>query len=113
GDIVFGIASSGIHSNGYSLVRKIVDKSGLPLNKRVAGLGNRTLGRTLLEPTRIYTSLVNKLIQKVNIKAFAHITGGGITGNLNRVLPSKTDAIIHEGQWPVLPVFDFLEQQGP
>jgi phosphoribosylformylglycinamidine cyclo-ligase len=113
GDIVFGIASSGIHSNGYSLVRKIVDSTGLALNKKVAGLGSRTLGRTLLEPTRIYISLVSKILAKVSVKAFAHITGGGITGNLNRVLPSKTDAIIHEGQWPILPVFEILEKSGP
>lgn len=113
GDIVFGLPSSGVHSNGYSLVRKIVDKSGHPLSKRVAGLGNRNLGRTLLEPTRIYTKFINKLISKVPVKALAHITGGGITGNLNRVLPSKTDAIVHEGQWPIPPVFEFLEKQGP
>lgn len=113
GDIVFGIASSGIHSNGYSLVRRIIEKSGLAMNKKVSGLGNRTLGRTLLEPTRIYTGIVNKILAKVPVKAFAHITGGGITGNLNRALPSKTDAIIHEGQWPVLPIFDLLEKLGP
>lgn len=113
GDIVFGIPSSGIHSNGYSLVRKIVEKSGLPLNKRVAGLGNRSLGRVLLEPTRIYTGFVDKLLKKVPVKGFAHITGGGITGNLNRILPSKADAIIHERQWPLPPVFEFLEKQGP
>lgn len=113
GDVVFGIASSGIHSNGYSLVRKIVEKSGLPLNKRVKGLGPRSLGRVLLEPTRIYTSLVNRLIGKVPVKALAHITGGGITGNLNRVLPSKVDAVINESQWPLPPIFKFLEEEGP
>ncbi len=113
GDIVFGIPSSGIHSNGYSLVRKIIEKSSLPLNKKAAGLGNRTLGRVLLEPTRIYTSFINKLITKVPIKALAHITGGGITGNLNRILPSKTDAIVHEGQWPLPPIFELLEKHGP
>lgn len=113
GDIVFGIASSGIHSNGYSLVRKIVDKAGLSLSKRAPGLGNKTLGRILLEPTRIYTSLLSKLSAKVNIKALAHITGGGITGNLNRVLPAKTDAIIHEDQWNLPPIFEFLEKHGP
>jgi phosphoribosylformylglycinamidine cyclo-ligase len=113
GDVVFGISSSGVHSNGYSLVRKIVENSNLPLNKKVSGLGSRSLGKVLLEPTRIYTALVSKLIAKVNVKAFAHITGGGIVGNLNRVLPKNCDAIVHEGLWPVLPVFDFLEQQGP
>ncbi len=113
GDVVFGIASSGIHSNGYSLVRKIVEKSGLPLNKRVKGLGPRSLGRVLLEPTRIYTSLVNHLIGKVPVKALAHITGGGITGNLNRVLPSKVDAVINESQWPLPPIFKLLEEEGP
>jgi len=113
GDVVFGIASSGVHSNGYSLVRRIVENSGAPLNKKAPGLGNRTLGKILLEPTRIYTSLVAKLMAKVTIKGFAHITGGGIVGNLNRVLPAKCDAYVHEGLWPILPVFDWLEANGP
>ncbi len=113
GDVVFGIASSGVHSNGYSLVRKVVEKSGASLNKKAPGLGNKTLGKTLLEPTRIYTSLVSKLITKVNIKAIAHITGGGIVGNLNRVLPKKADAIVHEGLWPIPPIFEWLEENGP
>jgi phosphoribosylformylglycinamidine cyclo-ligase len=113
GDIVFGIASSGVHSNGYSLVRRIVENSGAALNKKVAGLGSKTLGKVLMEPTRIYTSFVNKLITKVPVKALAHITGGGITGNLNRVLPSKLDAIVHERQWPLPPVFKWLEENGP
>lgn len=113
GDIVFGLPSSGIHSNGYSLVRKVVETAGVSLNKRVPELGEKTLGQILLEPTRIYTKFINKLITKVPIKALAHITGGGITGNLNRVLPSKTDAIVHEGQWPLPPIFQFLEDSGP
>lgn len=113
GDVVFGIASSGVHSNGYSLVRKIVEKSGAPLNKRVSGLGTKTLGKALLEPTRIYTSLTAKLMAKVPVKGFAHITGGGIVGNLNRALPAKCDAIVHEGQWEIPPVFRWLEENGP
>ena len=113
GDVVFGIASSGVHSNGYSLVRKVVEKSGASLTKKAPGLGSRTLGKVLLEPTRIYTGLTAKLMKRVTIKGFAHITGGGIVGNLNRVLPAKCDAYVHEGLWPVLPVFDWLEQNGP
>lgn len=113
GDVVFGIASSGVHSNGYSLVRKVVEVSGASLSKKVAGLGNRSLGRVLLEPTRIYTKLVNALLEKVTIKGFAHITGGGITGNLNRILPSNMNAVIHESQWPLPPVFTWLEENGP
>ena len=113
GDIIFGLPSSGIHSNGYSLVRKIVEKSGVALNRKVPGLGGRSLGKVLLEPTRIYTSFVNKLLTKVPVKAFAHITGGGITGNLNRVLPPKVDAIVHENQWTIPPIFNWLEQNGP
>lgn len=113
GDIVFGIPSSGVHSNGYSLVRRIVESSGASLNKKAAGLGNKTLGKVLLEPTRIYTSFISKLITKVPVKGLAHITGGGITGNLNRVLPSKLDAIVHERQWPLPPVFQWLEENGP
>lgn len=115
GDVVFGLASSGIHSNGYSLVRKVlIDKGNLPLNKKIKGLGSKTLGKVLLEPTRIYTSLVNKILEKgVPIKALAHITGGGIPGNLNRVLPAKVDAFIEDGSWPVPPVFDLIQETGP
>lgn len=113
GDIVFGISSSGIHSNGYSLVRAIVDKSGADLKKKVSGLGSKSLGSILLEPTRIYARLLASLSAKVNIKGLAHITGGGIVGNLNRVLPAKCDAYVHEGQWTPPPVFGWLESAGP
>lgn len=115
GDVVFGLASSGVHSNGYSLVRKVlIEKAKLPLNKKMKELGGRTLGKALLEPTRIYTALVNKILdKKVPVKAFAHITGGGIPGNLNRVLPGKVDAFVEDGSWPVPPVFDLIEKHGP
>jgi len=110
GDVVLGLASSGIHSNGYSLVRKVLvdgheDELGVPR----ADLSGRTLAEVLLEPTRIYVrSVLDTLKAGAPIKGMAHITGGGITENLNRVLPEDLNARIHRGAWSVPPVFDLL-----
>jgi phosphoribosylformylglycinamidine cyclo-ligase len=112
GHKVIGIASSGLHSNGYSLVRKICfEKLKLKVHDRVDALG-RTIGEELLEPTRIYSETVRHLLRDFPIHGMAHITGGGIVDNLPRILPSTCKAMIHEGTWEVPPVFTFLQEGG-
>jgi len=109
GDVVLGLASSGIHSNGYSLVRKVLvegHEEGLGLPR--VDLGGATLGDVLLEPTRIYVRPVLATIAEVPVNAMAHITGGGITENLDRVLPEGCDAEIVRGSWRVPPVFGLI-----
>jgi phosphoribosylformylglycinamidine cyclo-ligase len=110
GDVVLGLASSGLHSNGYSLARRIVfDVMKLGLDAIFPGTG-RTVGDVLLEPTRIYVRAVLPLRERVH--AMAHITGGGITGNLPRVLPQGCRAIVRRRAWDVLPVFQALQARG-
>ena len=112
GDVLIGIPSSGLHSNGYSLARKVLLEHGrLKLRQRVPELG-RTLGEELLEPTRIYAKITRRLFRRFPIKGAAHITGGGITGNLPRVLPKGRRAVIERGSWPVPPVFDLIQKLG-
>jgi phosphoribosylformylglycinamidine cyclo-ligase len=111
GDVVIGIASSGLHSNGYSLARKaLLEKH--PLDARFDALGGRTLADALLEPTKIYAQDVLALLAKVPVKSFAHITGGGLPGNVPRNLPDGTKAIVDERRWPRPPVFDLVEREG-
>ncbi|MDD1621804.1 MAG: phosphoribosylformylglycinamidine cyclo-ligase [Methylococcaceae bacterium] len=109
GDKLIGIASSGPHSNGYSLIRKIVEKSGISLNDEVNG---KPLGKTLLEPTRIYVKPLLELLKTVPVHAMAHITGGGITENLPRVLPKDLNANIKLSTWQLPEIFTWLQQQG-
>jgi phosphoribosylformylglycinamidine cyclo-ligase len=112
GDVLIGIPSSGLHSNGYSLARKVLLERGqLKVNRRVADLG-RTLGEELLEPTRIYAKITKKLFANFRIKGAAHITGGGITGNLPRVLPAGRCAVVERGSWPVPAVFPLIQKIG-
>jgi phosphoribosylformylglycinamidine cyclo-ligase len=112
GDVLIGLPSSGLHSNGFSLARKVLLERGrLKLTQRVPELG-RTLGAELLEPTRIYAKLAAKLFSQFAIKGAAHITGGGIAGNLPRVLPAGRRAVIERGSWPVPPVFDLIQKIG-
>jgi phosphoribosylformylglycinamidine cyclo-ligase len=112
GDAVIGLASSGLHSNGYSLARKVLlEKAKLPLKKKVPELGI-TLAEELLKPTRIYVNAFNSLKKKVEVKGMAHITGGGIPGNLNRILPKKLDALVDESAWPVPPIFGLIQKLG-
>jgi len=112
GDVLIGIPSSGLHSNGYSLARKVLLEYGrLKLSRRIAELG-RKLGEELLEPTRIYAKLTKKLFGAFRIKGAAHITGGGITGNLPRVLPPGRHAVIERRSWPVPPIFALIEKIG-
>ncbi len=112
GDVLIGVPSSGLHSNGYSLARKVLLERGrLTLRRRIPELG-RTLGEELLVPTRIYAKLTRRLFARHPIKGAAHITGGGITGNLPRVLPKGRRAVIERGSWPVPPVFDLIRKIG-
>jgi phosphoribosylformylglycinamidine cyclo-ligase len=111
GDLVIGVASSGLHSNGYSLARKaLLDRH--PLDARLAGLGDRTLADALLEPTRIYAKDVLALLEKVAVKSFAHVTGGGLPGNVPRNLPDGTRAVLDERRWPRPAIFDVVEREG-
>ena len=98
GDVLIGIPSSGLHSNGYSLARKVLlERGGLKLNRRIPELG-RKLGEELLEPTRIYAKIAKTLFGAFRIKGAAHITGGGISGNLPRVLPQGRHAVVERGE---------------
>ena len=112
GDRVLGLASSGLHSNGYSLARKVVfDRLRLGLGDPMPGTG-RSVADELLEPTRIYVRPVLALLAAVAVKAMAHVTGGGLTGNLPRVLPDGCRARIDRGAWPVPPVFALIQDAG-
>lgn len=112
GDVVLGLASSGIHSNGYSLVRKILlEQAGLSLDQHVDALGAK-LGDVLLEPTRIYVRSVLALIESVEVKALSHITGGGFVENIPRMLPADVNVDIERGSWPVPPIFSLLRDEG-
>jgi phosphoribosylformylglycinamidine cyclo-ligase len=112
GDVLIGLPSSGLHSNGYSLARKVLlEEARLKLHQRIPELG-RSLGEELLEPTRIYARITRRLLAKFSIKGAAHITGGGITGNLPRVLPKGRRAVLKRGSWPVPPVFDLIQKLG-
>ena len=96
GDVLIGLASSGAHSNGYSLIRKVIDTYEVPLETKI---GEVSLAETVLAPTKIYVRSVLQLMQQLPVNALAHITGGGIPGNLNRVLPSDCHAIVNESSW--------------
>lgn len=109
GDVLVGIASSGPHSNGYSLIRKILEVAAADLDETLDG---RRLGETLLEPTRIYVKPLLALFERVRVHALAHITGGGLTENLPRVLPAGSKAVLEAGAWPRPAIFDWLQRQG-
>jgi phosphoribosylformylglycinamidine cyclo-ligase len=109
GDVVLGLASSGAHSNGYSLVRRILERSKPDLR---ADFHGRPLGDALLEPTRIYVKPLLALTSKVRVKGMAHITGGGLLENLPRVLPATLKAVIERKSWPMPPLFQWLQREG-
>jgi len=112
GDQLIGLASSGLHSNGYSLVRKVVfEHLGLSVKDRVKGIAG-TIGEELLVPTRIYVKPILGLLKEFPVHGLAHITGGGITDNLPRVIPSGCKAVVWKGSWPVHPIFHFLQEAG-
>ena len=109
GDVVLGLASNGAHSNGYSLIRKILQARNIDL---AAELEGRALSDLILAPTRIYVKPMLKLMKGVNVKGIAHITGGGLIENLPRILPGGLAVHIERGAWPVPPLFTWLKQQG-
>lgn len=109
GDTLIALASSGPHSNGYSLIRKILEVSNADLNQTV---GDRSLADALMEPTRIYVKNLLQLIKTVDVRAMSHITGGGLPENIPRVLPDGSCAIIDTDSWSLPPVFDWLKQAG-
>jgi phosphoribosylformylglycinamidine cyclo-ligase len=122
GDVLLGLASSGPHSNGFSLIRRIVDAAGGDLSAPLAGAdteapiagasGKRTLGETLLEPTRIYVKPLLALIAALPVKGMAHITGGGLVENTHRMFPDHVAARLHRERWPQPPVFAWLQRHG-
>jgi phosphoribosylformylglycinamidine cyclo-ligase len=109
GDVVLGLASSGVHSNGYSLVRKIIENSRADLS---SAFGDGTLGDALLAPTRIYVKSVLSAMRQARMKGLAHITGGGLVENVPRVLPSNVKASLRKSAWPRPPLFDWLQDNG-
>ena len=111
GDVILGIASSGLHSNGFSLVRKVFDVEHADLGRHVDALG-MPLGEALLTPTRIYVKPVLRLLESVAVKGIAHITGGGFYENLPRSLPDGVGASIEKRAVPVLPIFDMIRRAG-
>lgn len=112
GDILLGISSNGIHSNGYSLVRKVLlEKGGLTLDQHIDQLGH-TLGEELLRPTKIYVKPILNVLKNFEINGMAHITGGGFIENIPRMLPEGIGAEIDYGSWPIQPIFDLLEEIG-
>jgi len=112
GDVLLGIASSGLHSNGFSLVRKIVSLSGLSYSSPCPWDETTSLGRNLLEPTRIYIKQVLPAAQAGLLKGMSHITGGGFIENIPRVLPKGLGCYLDASCWPLPPVFRFLMKRG-
>jgi len=109
GDVIIGLQSSGVHSNGYSLVRKIIEVSGADLD---ADLDGRSLGDALMAPTRIYVKPILKLLEQVDVHSICHITGGGMYENIPRVQPEGTKVILDPSQWERPAVFDWLQENG-
>ncbi len=112
GDVLIGLASSGVHSNGFSLVRKVFDVENADLKAPVAELGGKSLGETLLTPTKIYVKPILALLAEVNVKSIAHVTGGGFYENLPRSFPKTLTAKIDRSAVKVLPIFDYIAKVG-
>lgn len=115
GDKLIGIASSGVHSNGYSLVRTLFDLNGENAKANLMEYSDKlgmTIGEALLTPTRIYVKPLLKLIDEVGINTVSHITGGGFVENVPRMLPDGLKAVIHKGTWEVLPIFEIMQEKG-
>ncbi len=109
GDVILGLASNGVHSNGFSLVRKVLEVSKADLNMNMGGV---TLQQAISAPTRIYVKPILATLEQINIKGMAHITGGGLTENVPRVLPEGLQAVIHSNSWTRSPLFQWLQQAG-
>jgi phosphoribosylformylglycinamidine cyclo-ligase len=112
GDAILGLASSGVHSNGFSLVRRIIEQQGWNLEQSFPNLGSRSLGAELLEPTTIYVRSLLPLVQQGRNKGLAHVTGGGLLENIPRVLPENCHAMIDTARWHLPPVFALLQEGG-
>lgn len=114
GDLVIGLLSSGLHSNGFSLVRKVVEAESLDINKPLNWTEGRSLGDVLLAPTKLYSPLIGQILEndKIKIKGIANITGGGLYDNINRIIPNNMDAVIHKGRWNIPAVFESLKEMG-
>lgn len=112
GDVLLGLASSGVHSNGFSLVRKVIADNGLTFESSAPFDNSKPLAEILMQPTRIYVKSCMPLVREGLIKAMAHITGGGLVDNIPRVLPDGTDAIIDASAWTLPPVFKWLKAAG-
>jgi phosphoribosylformylglycinamidine cyclo-ligase len=113
GDVVLGLASSGAHSNGYSLIRKLIERSGVDMNGDADGFFAGTPMRdVVMAPTRVYVKPLLKLMQALPVKGMAHITGGGLTENIPRVLPEGLTAELERHSWQLPPLFQWLQQQG-
>ena len=112
GDVLVGIASSGVHSNGFSLVRKIIYDNHLNLNEKYEETGDKTLGEVLLTPTKIYVKPILEILKNTDVHGIAHITGGGFDENIPRILPEGCGVLINEGSWEILPIFNLLEKYG-
>jgi phosphoribosylformylglycinamidine cyclo-ligase len=111
-DRVIGLASSGLHSNGFSLARKVLlEKGNLSVNDKVAGL-DKTIGLEMLEPTRIYVKPLLNLFKNFNIKGLVHITGGGFYDNIPRIIPQACRCVINKGSWHIPPIFDVIREIG-
>ena len=114
GDVLLALASSGLHSNGYSLVRRVLERAGMSYDEAPGELQGRTLGEELLEPTRIYAAdLVDLLAAGVELHALSHVTGGGLPGNLPRSLPAGLVARVDRSSWTPPPIFGLLAELGP
>jgi phosphoribosylformylglycinamidine cyclo-ligase len=114
GDLLLALASSGLHANGYSLVRRVLERAGAPYDEAPKELNGRTIGEELLEPTRIYAAdLVDLLAAGVELHALAHVTGGGLPGNLPRSLPAGLVARVDRSSWTPPPIFRLLAELGP
>lgn len=111
GDVILGLPSTGVHSNGYSLVRRIIKDNGLSLDK-VYGDMDKPLGEVLLTPTRLYPKPVIPVLKGTKVNGMVHITGGGFYDNIPRVLPKGTRAVLDAEKWPLLPIFPFLMKEG-
>ncbi|MBD5184733.1 MAG: phosphoribosylformylglycinamidine cyclo-ligase [Bacteroidales bacterium] len=112
GDLLIGIASSGVHSNGFSLVRKVISDAFLEYDQKYEETGDQTLGEMLLTPTKIYVKQVLAVLKEVDVHGVAHITGGGFDENIPRILKEGQGVEIEEGSWEILPVFRLLEKYG-
>jgi phosphoribosylamine--glycine ligase/phosphoribosylformylglycinamidine cyclo-ligase len=112
GDVLLGVPSSGLHSNGFSLVRKIIDRAGLRYSSPCPWSPNITVGAALLEPTRIYVRSLLPTIRTGHVKGLSHITGGGFLENIPRVLPSGVGCYVDVSRWQLPPVFQYLMKQG-